>query len=287
MNTFRDLFQSGLYWPGVIVAVVVAVGGALLSVPVVLKRLAFIGQGVSHAAFGGVGLAAVLGLTAGSAASDAGVFGVVAAFCVAAALGIAWLSERSRVQTDTAIGIVLAVSMGVGFLLLRHASEVAPPGARPPGVESVLFGSLLTVGWVDAIAGGIAMLGVVATLWWVRRPMLFWAFDDSASAAFGVRDGAMKTTLLVLLAITVVVTMKLAGVVLATALLVLPGAIALRLSDRLGVVLIASVASALVGVLGGVVVSLELDWQTGPAIVLVLAGLYGVAWAGGALRRRA
>ncbi len=287
MNTVRDLFQSGLYWPGVVVAVVVAVGAGLLSVPVVLRRLAFIGQGVSHAAFGGVGLAAVLGLAAGSAASDAGMLGVVAAFCIASALGISWLSDRSRVQTDTAIGIVLAVSMGVGFLLLRHAAEIAPPGARPPGVESVLFGSLLTVRWIDAILGGAAMAGVVVALWWLRRPMLFWAFDDSASGAFGVRDGVMKTMLLVLLAVTVIVTMKLAGIVLTTALLVLPGAIALRVSDRLGPVLWASVGAALLGVLGGIVVSLELDWQTGPAIVLVLAALYGVAWAGGAALRRA
>lgn len=279
MRTTEYLFVEGVYWPAVVTAVAVAVPAAVLSVVVVLKRLAFIGQGVSHAAFGGVGLAAVLGLAGGSAAGELGMLGVVAAFCVAAALGIAWLSDRRGVQTDTAIGIVLAVAMAAGFLLHRQAGQIAvrAGGPRPPALESVLFGSVLWVGWADAVVAGVVAAVVLGVLWWRRRSLLFWAFDGGASEAFGVRAGAAKRTLLVLLAVTVVLVMKLAGVVLATALLVLPGAIALRLSDRLRAVGVLAIAGALLGVLAGLVLSFELDWPAGPSIVVALAALYGVA----------
>lgn len=276
MKTYEYLFVEGAYWPAVVTAVAVAIPAAVLSVVVVLKRLAFIGQGISHAAFGGVGIAAVLGLAGASAAGGLGMLGVVAAFCVAAALGIAWLSDRGRVHTDTAIGIVLAVAMAVGFLLHRQAGMMAAEAgrARPPALESVLFGNVITVRWSDAYLAVVVGAVVLATLWWWRRPMLFWAFDESASEAFGVRAGAAKRVLLVVLALTVVLVMKLAGVVLATALLVLPGAIALRMSDRLRTVGVIAVIAGVVGVVGGLVVSFELDWQTGPSIVLALAGLY-------------
>lgn len=279
MRTTEYLFVEGVYWPAVVTAVAVAIPAAVLSVVVVLKRLAFIGQGVSHAAFGGVGLAAVLGLAGGSAAGELGMLGVVAAFCVVAALGIAWLSDRRGVQTDTAIGIVLAVAMAAGFLLHREAGQIAvrAGGPRPPALESVLFGSVLWVGWADAVVAGVVAAVVLGVLWWRRRSLLFWAFDGGTSEAFGVRAGAAKRTLLVLLAVTVVLVMKLAGVVLATALLVLPGAIALRLSDRLRTVGALAIAGALLGVLAGLVLSFELDWPAGPSIVVTLAALYGVS----------
>jgi len=130
------------------------------------------------------------------------------------------------------------------------------------------------VGWTDAaLALGVGAL-VLGAAWWWRRAILFWAFDEPASEAFGVRTGVAKRVLLVLLALMVVLVMRLAGVVLATALLVLPGAIALRMSDRLRTVGVIAVIAGVVGVLGGLVLSFELDWQTGPSIVLVLAGVY-------------
>ncbi|MFI4898700.1 MAG: metal ABC transporter permease, partial [Phycisphaerales bacterium JB059] len=242
---------ASLYWPGVITGAFVGLLGGLLSVLVVLKRLAFIGQGVSHAAFGGVGLAFVLGVTGSTRPGALGLLGIVLGFSLAAAMGIAWLSGKRGTRTDTAIGVVLALSMALGFVLLREAGRRAASAgqAAPPDLESVLFGSVVNVGWGDAIIGGAALAFIGLTMFALRRPMLFWAFDESACEAFGTPGKRMKVTLLLLLALAVVVTVKLAGIVLATALFVLPGAIALRVSDRLGPVLVVSMVVGVVGVL--------------------------------------
>lgn len=263
--------------PALVAALAIAVQAGALSALVVLKRLAFIGQGVSHAAFGGVGLAAVLGLTTGGGLTSLGYFGFIGLFCIATALGIAWVSDRRGLREDTVIGIFLVASMAMGFLLL-HLHARRNPGDRQPSVETWLFGSLLEVGRPDAIAACIVGAGLLGALWVLRRPMLFWAFDEQAARASGVRVGLMRSALMAMLAVSIVVSMKLAGAVLATALPVLPGAIALRLSSRMGPVMAISMGSALVGVLAGFIVSFETDWPTGSCLVGVLVVMFALTW---------
>lgn len=283
LDYLTDPALAAVYWPGVLAALALVFLCAFLSVVVVLKRLAFIGQGVSHAAFGGIGLAAVLGLTATTTAAapyhGVGQFGVVLLFCLGAALLIGVLSERGAVQADTVIGIVLVASMALGAVLIA---------ASKTGLawESFLFGSLFGVTWADAATAWVLAVVVLAALWWIRRPLLFWAFDEPSARAFGVRSGGIKLLLMVLLALATVTAMKLAGVVLATALLVMPGAIALRLSERLVPVLALSLAAATVSILGGVVLAFEANWPPGPSIVCILSVLYAAAYGAGVLVRR-
>jgi ABC-type Mn2+/Zn2+ transport system permease subunit len=271
IDYLSDPALAAIYWPCVVVGLGVAVMCALLSVLVVLKRMSFVGQGISHAAFGGVGIAAVAGV-GGSAISE---LAIVVGFCLLSAGVIAWLSARRTTTTDTAIGIVLVVAMALGAVLLSVAAR--RPGAQARDIESILFGTIYGVRWSDAaLAWGVA-LAILAVLWAARRPMLFWTFDEPAAEAFGVRGGAVRLVLMVVLTLAIVASMKLAGVVLATALLVLPGAAALHLSDRLARVMALGMLAAVVGVLGGLIVSFELDWPTGPSIVGVLAALYAAA----------
>jgi ABC-type Mn2+/Zn2+ transport system permease subunit len=115
---------------------------------------------------------------------------------------------------------------------------------------------------------------------------VFWSFDESAATAFGVRARAMKLVLVLLLAVAVVTAMRLAGIVYATALLVLPGAAALRLSSRMAPVMLISVGVALAGMLIGVVASIEADLPTGASIVLALTVLFVASCVVGAARRR-
>ena len=283
MNTWEYLTNpvyGGMYWPPIVTGLAIATLCSLLSVLVVLKRMAFIGQGISHAAFGGIGVAGVLGLVGATLTpgQSAGQFLVVLAFCLAAGLLIGWLSDRGGTEADTAIGIVLVAAMAVGaILILRARSNVS--------LESFLFGDILSVSWTDAVIGWVVALGVLVTLWAVRRPLVFWAFDPTVARALGVSDRAMNLLLMVLLALATVTAMKLAGVVLATAMLVLPGALALRLSRRSRVVLVLAALAAVAGVLGGIVLSFERNWPTGASIVCVLAGTYGVVWVVGLVRK--
>lgn len=290
MKTFDFLFgdDAAMWWAPVAAGLGIAVQCALLSVLTVLKRLSFVGQGVSHAAFGGVGLAVVLGFGAvdsleggQGAVGAAGYLLIVGGFCVTTAMLIAWLSDRRGVSADTAIGILLVAAMALGALLLHLHRLHAPPGVRTPNVEEVLFGSLTVVGWADAAAAWGCAAAVGLVLWGTRRGLLFWAFDESAAEAAGVPTRRVRLVLMTLLALVIVVSMRLAGVVLATALLVLPGAAALRLSHRLARVMMLSVVVSVLGVAMGLVASFEWNLPPGPCIVTVLAGLFLVTMGAG------
>lgn len=278
---------AGLYWPVVIAGLAVALTCASLSVVVVLKRLVFIGQGVSHAAFGGVGIAYVLGVTGvGSLTQELSLTAIVVAFCVAAALVIARFGRDER--ADSVIGIVLVGAMALGFILLDAASRDAAREGRvsPPGIESVLFGSFAGVGTHSAFIAVLVALFVLVATWLTHRQTRFWAFDEGGAEAFGVRTGRVGAIQMVLLALAIVTTMRLAGVVLATALLVLPGAIALRLSRRSTPVLILAHAAGAVGVTLGLVLCFETDMQPGPTIVGVLLAMLLIAAAADVARSR-
>lgn len=269
------------FLPAFVAGLALAVLCSLLSVLVVLKRMAFIGQGISHAAFGGIGIAAAVGV-AGSTAAGASLatFFIVLAFCLGSGLLIAGLSKRAGEsgnlnagkEADTVIGIVLVAAMSLGAILLHKFSQ------RTVSWESYLFGSILDVYWTDAIIAWVVALLTLATLFVTRRKLIFWAFDAATARAMGVPDRAMNLLLLLLVSVATVTAMKLAGVVLATALLVLPGATALRLSGKGATVLVLSSIVSVVGVLAGMVMSFELDWLPGATIVGTLSLMYAGAW---------
>lgn len=296
-----------LYLPGIATGVCTALLCGVLSPLVVVKRLGFIGQGISHSAFGGVGVAAVLAAWGLIAPAGLAEFAVVLAFCALAALGmmspgwgLRWLRPRgagsdngmgradeaatSRVgsgapraeSSDTAIGVYLVGSMALGAALVHiareHAVEVGRAAETRPW-EAILFGSVLLAGWREALLSLATLILVTLACTFLRRKLLLWAVDDEGAAAAGLRVEAIRAALGLLLAIVVVATMKVAGVVLASALLVLPGAAALRLSDRLagaaGVVSLSCIAAA-----GSMLVGLALAFETslppGPCVVGVM-----------------
>ncbi|MEO1128667.1 MAG: metal ABC transporter permease, partial [Planctomycetota bacterium] len=272
-----DYLSQGQFDAALLAAVAIAVVCGVLSPIVVLKRLAFVGQGISHAAFGGVGLAAMLGLGAASMSAPAGL-GIILGFCVCAGVGIALLGERGAgLRLDTAIGIFLVASMALGALLLDVAVRGGRVQGAVPEVESVLFGSIVAVGIWDARLAWLVCFGAIAVLWWSRRRVLFWAFDERSAVAFGVDARRTAVFMMIVLGVVIVVGMRLAGVVLATALLVLPGATALRLTSRLGPAFALSVIAALLGVLAGMVLTFETNWPPGPCIVVVQLVLLIVA----------
>lgn len=277
MKTIEYLFDpayASLFWPGIAAALLVAILCAPLSPFVVLKKMAFIGQGVSHAAFGGVGLVLYLAALAGNGGWGGLHQLAVLGFAAVAGLGISVLSRRQG--TDTAIGIVLAVCMAVGFELYRLAAGLSardPSIGRPPGIEDVLFGSVLNVTVGGAVGTGVATAIVLGVLWWVRRPLSAWAFDESTAGSLGINGDRMRALLLLMLSVSVVATMQIAGVVLATAMLIIPGVIGLELGRTMRGAAMWSVASAVAGVAVGLVVTFEFEVQPGPSVVLVLVVL--------------
>jgi len=275
-----------LLTPAILAALVISIMGGALSIFVVLKRLAFIGQGISHTAFGGVGIALILGIHSTTTAGTVGQLAIVTAFSIAAALGIAALSrsrnDRATTNTDTAIGVVLSASMALGFILFtlaesKHDHDHAGNASHQDGhhlIEEILFGNILTTTPTKAtIAIALAAI-ILAYTWCSRRKLIFWAFDDSVVDAFGLNSKALTNTFLVTLALAIVMAMQIAGVVLAAAMLVLPGAAALNLTAKLKPAFILSIIIATTGAALGLLIGIKADFPAGPAIVLAQSIIY-------------
>jgi ABC-type Mn2+/Zn2+ transport system permease subunit len=269
---------------------------AVLSVIVVLKRLAFAGQGISHAAFGGIGLAAVITTTwmiarsreGGTVSGAVGVgqggwveLAIVMLFCVGASVLIARLSNQREFREDTGIGLLLVTSMALGGVLVdlsRHLAQSSGLPASSRSWESVLFGSMLLAGDADLLFAAVVAALVAGVLVIYRRWLLMWVLDESSCSAFGVPAGFVRGLVMALLAVCVVTSTKLAGVVPATALLVLPGAIGLRLSRKGPVVIAYAIGLGLLSVAIAMFASLQLNLQPGPSLVMVLTVVYAIAW---------
>ncbi len=272
--------------PAIFAAFTISIMGGALSIFVVLKRLAFIGQGISHAAFGGVGIALVLGITGSTTASSIGQLIIVNVCSIAAALWIAALSRtrqgRAKTNTDTAIGVVLSASMALGFILFTFAESKhnhdadghAPHEEGHHLIEDILFGNILDTTWTKATVAVIAALAILLMTWFNRRRFIFWAFDESVIDAYGQSSKRTTNTFLILLALAVVMAMQIAGVVLAAAMLVLPGAAALNLTTNLKPAFICAIAIAAVGAVIGFFVGIQANFPIGPAIVLTQSIVY-------------
>ncbi len=288
IDRLLDLWTIGLFRNALIVGIALGTVCSLLSVVVVLKRMAFIGEGIAHAGFGGMGTALVLGVTGsmgglGTWKSDL----VVLAFCLATAFGIGALSRRRHVESDSAIGILLVASMAWGILLIDlypHLQRVdwyvrlVGAGRPAPNVEDLLFGSLTNVGPHDVWLALGASAAILVALAAFAKEIIFYTFEETVSQVFGVRTRMIHYLILGLLSVAIVLTVRLAGIVLVSALLVIPGATANLLSRRLARVLLYSWLVGMIGIVGGLAVSSEVGTiSTGPCIALVLCLLFGLA----------
>jgi ABC-type Mn2+/Zn2+ transport system permease subunit len=287
LSRLLDLWTIGVFRDALVVGIALGTVCSLLSVVVVLKRMAFIGEGIAHAGFGGMGTALVVGATGsvgglGTWQSDL----IVLAFCMATAIAIGALSRRRHVETDSAIGILLVASMAWGVLLIDlypHLQgtdwyvRIFGSGRPAPNVESLLFGSLTNVGPHDvwlALGAAAAILVMLAAF---AKEIVFYTFEETVSQVFGVRTRMIHYLVLALLSVAIVLTVRLAGIVLVSALLVIPGATANLLSRRLSRVLLCSWLVGIVGVVGGLALSSEVGTiSTGPCIAMVLCLQFGL-----------
>jgi len=258
-----ELFAYPFMQRALIAGVLVGFVASYFGVFVVQRGLSFLGSGLAHAAFGGVALGLLLGVEP---------FAVALPFTIAVALGIALLGGRRDLAGDTATGIFFAVSVALGVLFLawrQHYTEDA---------FALLFGSILAVGRADLyLSAAAALLPFVALPLWGR-----WAyatFDRELARAdrLAVRRDDILLSLLV--AVAVVVAVKVVGVRLIAAFLVIPAAAA-RLVTRtfLGMTLL-SVTFGVLGTAAGLVASYYLDAPSGATIILLQATIFLVALA--------
>jgi ABC-type Mn2+/Zn2+ transport system permease subunit len=250
----------------------IIVGGlcSVLSVYVVLRGMAFIGNGISHAAFGGIALGLLLfgSQAAGSLATSL----VTAAFCLAVAVAIGIVSQRGRLSPDSAIGIFFAFSMALGVFLIGLRKLYTAD------LMTYLFGSILAVTPQDLVfmaALSLLIMGFVALSY---KELIYYSFDPHMAWASGLTTTFLHYALLTMLALTIVASVKVVGVVLVSAFLVIPGATARLVTGRFGTMMAVAVGFGILSAFLGLYVSHLYDVPTGATIVITQFLGFGVAW---------
>ena len=264
MDGFWEPFRFEFFRNGLLVATVAGALCGLVGPFVVLRRMSSIGHGLSHAVFGGAAVAAVAGL---DFYLGAGLWGV------ASALLIGVVARRRIVGSDAAIGVVTTASFAIGLALFGLY------GQARRSTDALLFGSVLGVDEKDiAVVVGVAVATAVAlTLGY--RPLLFSTFDPEVAAVSGLRVGRLDALLMVVLAVVILATTQVLGVVLVSAALVVPATVARMLTNRFARMLWSSTAIGAACGFAGMVASYHLDVSSGAAVVLVGAALFVVVFA--------
>lgn len=250
---------------------VLGVTCAILGLFVVLRRMAFIGVGISHAALGGVAVGLLMGAPPVVAA---GVFSVGVAWV------IGWLTRKGEVSEDTAIGIFFPTAMALGVALISISQTYRQD------LLGYLFGNILSVGpgdlWLLLGLAGVS-LGILALFF---KEFLFLGVDEEAARAAGLPAAFLSYLLLTILAVTIVASMKLVGIILVSAFLVVPAATGQALGQSVAGMVFFSVLSALVSVFAGLWISWLWNLPSGASVVLFAALLFFGSYLLGPFLRR-
>jgi ABC-type Mn2+/Zn2+ transport system permease subunit len=250
----------------------IIVGGlcSVLSVYVVLRGMSFIGQGISHAAFGGIALGLLLFGSTTAAGLPTSL--ITAAFCLIVAVLIGVVSRKGKVSADSAIGIFFAFSMALGVLFVSLRKLYTAD------LMTYLFGSILAVTRADLILMSVLSVLILGFIAFSYKELIYYSFDPEMAWASGLPATVLHYALLTMLALTIVASVKVVGVVLVSAFLVVPGATARLLTQRFGMMMGLSVILGVASALLGLYASHLWDIPTGATIVIAQFAAFGVAW---------
>jgi zinc transport system permease protein len=242
-----------------------AIACGIVGVYVVVKKIIFISGGIAHASFGGIGLGYLVGISP--------VLGALI-FSLASALGMGYVTRRTRLPEDTAIGILWAIGMALGIVFIGLSPGYAPD------LFSYLFGNILTVPvsdlWLMAILD-IAIIGIVIAFY---KEFLSLSFDEEYSTVLGVPVEVLYLLLLGMIALTVVVLLRIVGLILIIALLTIPAALARQFTYDMRKMMILAIIFGALLTFGGLWLSYVLDLASGATIVLLggaaILGSFGI-----------
>ena len=256
MGFFSDLIQSrglgDVYKRQVLSGITCGVVGTY----VVCRRMVFLVGGITHASFGGLGIAFYAGANPIAGAM---------VFAVLSALGIEWAGSRGRIREDSAIGIIWSVGMAVGALFMSLR-----PGYTSGDLSAYLFGSIVTVTDSDvaALAALTAVIIAGALLW--LRPVMYTAFDRDFARSRGIPTRVISYLMAALVAVTIVLSIRIMGIVLLISLVTMPVVIVNSLSRSYRTIALAAPLVAVAGNVAGLVVSYNFEVPPGAAIIFTL-----------------
>ena len=264
-------FHYQFFNNGIIVATIAGALCGLLGVFVVLRGMSYIGHGLSHAVFGGAAASAVMNV---NYFAGAGIWGI------ASGVIIGRIARRKLIGADAAIGVVTTASFALGLALLNRY------GQAKKSIEAVLFGSVLGVNTFDIIAvAAVAILCLVLVVG-LYRWFLFATFDPEVAQVSGVRVAWIEALLMTLLSLTILVTMRVIGTLLISALLVIPASVARMLTNSFARMLWISPIIGAVSAFTGMYLAYFLDTSASATIILTGTLMFIVVYATTGLRGR-
>ncbi|MBR6365909.1 MAG: metal ABC transporter permease [Lachnospiraceae bacterium] len=262
MSEIFDKLQMYFSYPFVryalIVGVLIALCSSLLGVTLVLKRFSFIGDGLSHVAFGAMSVATVLGLTQEML--------LVLPVTVISAILLLWTGSSKKIKGDAAVAMVSVGTMAIGYMVMNLSSNSVNVSGD---VCTSLFGStaILTLSRTDLLLCSI-LSGVVVVLFILFYNRIFSVtFDENFAKAAGARTNEMNLFIAVIIAVIIVVSMKLVGSLLVSALIIFPALAAMRVFKSFMSVTICSAVFSVVCTLIGILVSILYGTPVGSTIV--------------------
>ena len=244
-------FLGNALWAAILSGIACGIVGTY----VVSRRMVFLSGGITHASFGGIGIAYHFGLNP---------IGGAMIFAVLSALGIEWAGAKGRIREDSAIGIVWSLGMAIGTLFI-----FATPGYAP-NLMSFLFGDILTVSRLGLVAMAVVALVLVAVMLLWRRPIIYASFDREYARSQGVKADVVLAFMTVMTAVTIVLSIRVVGIVLLISLLTVPPTIVGMLTKSYTKIALWSSVLAAVGNVVGRWVAYKMDFPVGATTIILL-----------------
>jgi zinc transport system permease protein len=258
-----ELFEYPFMQRALLAAVLVSVACGVVGSYVVIKRIVSLSGAISHAAFGGVGLGYFLGVNPILAAIP---------FSIVSAMAIGGVKQIANISEDTAIGILWSVGMALGVIFINLTPGYAPD------LFSYLFGSILTVSNTDIYIMLVLDMIIVATVYIFRREFLAVSFDEEFSKVVGLPSIPIYLLLLALVALSVVVLIKVVGVILIIALFTIPAAISKQYTYNIRRLMILATIVGVILTSIGLILSFIFNLASGATIVIVLAAAFLISY---------
>lgn len=262
MRFILELFQHTFIQHALLASLLSSIVCGFLGAYIVSKRMVFVSGGITHASFGGIGIAFYFGF---SPFVGAVIFALLSAF------GIEWISKKGNIRNDSTIGILWSLGMAIGIIFI-----FLTPGFTP-NLMSYLFGSLLTVSGLEVIFMTILAILTLAVFVLFYYPILFIAFDANFAKSQKAPVNFINYFMILLIALAIVVNIRIAGIILVMSMLTLPQNTANLFTDNFKYIIIYSIIISFVGTIAGLLASFKWGIPSGAAIIFVLSAIFFVA----------
>ena len=256
MEFFVDIFEYQYLANAFFAAIFAGITCGIVGTYVMARRMVFLCGGITHASFGGLGIALYAGINP--------IIGAMF-FAILSAIGIEFSAEKGGIREDSAIGIIWSIGMAVGALFMSLT-----PGYTSGDLASYMFGSIVTVTTQDVITLGIFTLICIAgtLLWW--RAVMYVAFDRDFAACQGIAIHAVSYLLIIIVAITIVLAIRIMGIVLLLSLFTIPTVTANMLTKSYAKITFWAAVIATLGALFGLIISYNWEIPPGTCIIFIL-----------------